>query len=219
MTQTIKIALADDHVMVRQSLAMALSADHKFEVIVQAENGKILLDQLALKRVDVVLLDLQMPVMNGWLALEKISAMYPSIKVVVVSMHFETVTLKDLISKGVRGFLPKNSDFQTLINAINEVNDLGYFFGGKISKSIVRELLITNEISPSYGIVTLNEKEKETLRLICLDKVPKEIAEEMKVTERTVDRYRSSLYKKTGTKTSAGLVLFALKNNFFVLAD
>jgi len=134
-------------------------------------------------------------------------------------MHFENVILKDLITKGVRGFLPKNSDFETLINAIYEVNDLGYFFSRKISKSIVRELLIANEISPKYGKVTLTEKEKETLRLICLDKVPKEIAEEMKVSERTIDRYRSCLYEKTGTKTSAGLVLFALKNNFFVLME
>jgi DNA-binding NarL/FixJ family response regulator len=213
MTQLIKIVIADDHILVRQSIALALQTNNKFQVTGQADNGKALLDLVKAKRPDVVILDLEMPVMNGWEALEHLRKNYPQCKVVVVSMHFDGLFIKDLVEKGARGFLPKNSDFETLINAIHEVNDLGYYFSKKISPNIVKELLMTNAITPMFLDTKLTERELDTLRLICADKGTKEIAVRLRVSDRTIERYKSILYEKTKTKTSAGLVLYALKNN------
>ncbi|HOZ87090.1 MAG TPA: response regulator transcription factor [Bacteroidia bacterium] len=213
MTEKVKIIIADDHNLVRQSISVALETQKGFKVVGQAENGKVLLDLVKKHRPDVVVLDLEMPVMNGWEALDQLKEHFPSCKVVILSMHFEGLLIKDLVVRGARGFLPKSSDFETLINAIYEVNDLGYFFSKKISNRIVQELLMSNTIDPSFRQFKLNEGEVDTLLMICEDKTNKEIALKLLVSERTVERHKTSLFKKTNAKTAAGLVLFALKNN------
>jgi DNA-binding NarL/FixJ family response regulator len=218
MTKKIKIIIADDHILVRQSIAVALQTNKKFEVVGQADNGRVLIDLVKQLSPDVIVLDLEMPVMNGWEAMEYLREHHPDCKIVVVSMHFDALFIKDLVEKGARGFLPKNSDFETLINAIHEVNDLGYFFSKKISPNIVKELLMSNAIEPVFLDTNLTDKEIDTLRLICTDKNTKEIAERLNVSDRTVERYKSSLYEKTKAKTSAGLVLYALKNNIVVIS-
>lgn len=217
MAEKIKVIIADDHILVRQSIAMALQTNKKFLVTGQADNGKVLLELVKIQKPDVVVLDLEMPVMNGWEAMDHLKKHHPSCKVVVVSMHFDGLFIKDLVEKGARGFLPKNSDFETLINAIHEVNDLGYFFSKKISPNIVKELLMTNAIEPMFRDTKLTEKEVDTLRLICTDRNTKEIALRLKVSDRTIERYKSNLYEKTKAKTSAGLVLYALKNNIITI--
>ena len=201
----------------RESLALALQTNVGFRIVGQAENGEQLLEIVRQRQPDVVLLDLDMPVMNGWQAMDHLKKNHPECKIVIVSMHFEGLYIKDLVEKGARGFLPKNSDFETLLNAIQEVSDLGYFFSKKISPKIVKELLMTNAIEPEFRLSQLTEKETETLKLVCSDKSNKEIAEELGLSERTVERYKSSLYEKTKARTSAGLVLYALKNNIVVL--
>lgn len=214
-TKKIKIAIADDHNLFRQSVAMALKMDPVFELVGQAENGKDLLDILGKNPVDVVLLDLEMPVMNGWKTQEHIKADYPHCKVVIVSMYFEELMIKELINNGARGFIPKDSDFETLISAIHEVNNSGYFFHKKISKSVVNELVESNNIQPVYNEVNLSDKEVEVLLEICKDKLNKEISETLFLSERTIERIKTNLFTKTDTQTNAGLVLFAIKNKFF----
>jgi DNA-binding NarL/FixJ family response regulator len=217
MSKKIKISIADDHNLVLQSIALALSSDPELQVVAQAVNGRELLDGMDKADPDVVLLDLQMPVLDGWETLGFLKKDYPHCKVVIVSMYFDELFIKDLVSRGAHGFLPKNADFETLISAIHEVHDLGYFFSGKINRSVVKELLAANTIHPRFSNEALTEKELETLRLICADKLNKEIAEILDVAERTVDRYRTALYEKTKTKTVAGLVLYALKNNLITV--
>jgi len=213
MTEKVSIIIADDHNLVRQSISVALETQKGFKVVGQAENGKVLLELVRLHKPDVVILDLEMPVMNGWEALDEIREHFPSCKVVILSMHFEGLLIRDLVVRGARGFLPKSSDFETLINAIYEVNHLGYFFSKKISSSIVQELLMSKVIDPSFRQFNLNEGEIDTLLMICDDKTTKEIAMKLEVSDRTVERHKTSLYRKTNAKTTAGLVLFALKNN------
>ena len=217
MAEKIKILIADDHTLVRQSIAMALEYDRAFTIIGQAENGKVLLDLVKKNVPDVILLDLDMPVMNGWETLDQLAKHYPKCKVVIVSMHFEGLLIKDLVKRGACGFLPKNSDFETLINAIHDVNEVGYFFSKKISTAIVKELVMSNSIQPTFSSVKLNDKELEILLMICNDKLMKEIADELSLSERSVERYKAELYKKTKSKTYAGLVLFAVKNNLLTV--
>src|SRR5690606_42023529 len=124
---------------------------------------------------------------------------------------------QDTLENRARGFLPKNSHFETLVNAIHDVNNVGYFFSKNISGTIVKELLMSRTITPSFNQFKLTDKESDALMLICQDKLTKEIACTMKVSERTIERYKTCLYEKTKAKTSAGLVLYALKNNMFTL--
>ena len=133
MKKKIKIAVADDHTLVRQSIALALETNENFEVIGQAGNGKTLLELLGKNLPDVIVLDLEMPIISGWEVMPLLKKSFPSCKIVVLSMHFDGLYIKDLVDRGAQGFLPKNSDFETLINAIYEVYDLGYFFSKKIS--------------------------------------------------------------------------------------
>ncbi|MBL7903342.1 MAG: response regulator transcription factor [Bacteroidia bacterium] len=217
MNDKIKIAIADDHTLVCQTYARALETDKRFKVVGTAENGKGLIDIIEKYKPDVILLDLQMPEMDGWATLDYIQENKIECKIIIVSMHLETTSIKDLTSKGVRGFLPKNTDFITLINAIHEVNNLGYFFDKKINLGIVKELIAAKTINPTFKSIHLTEKEIQTLILICKDKLTKEIASDMHVTDRTIERYKTHLYEKTRAKTSAGLLLFALKNNYFDL--
>lgn len=218
MSEKIKIVIADDHTLVRQSIAVALETCENFVVIAQAGNGKVLLDLIQVETPDVIILDLEMPVMDGWEVLPHLKVRFPDCKVVVVSMHFDGLYIKDLVDRGAQGFLPKNTDFETLINAIHEVHDLGYFFSKKISPVIIKELMMSRVIDPFFNETNLTDKELDTLRYICTDKNIREIANKMGVSERTVERYLSTLYEKTKAKTSAGLVLFAIKHNLMSIA-
>lgn len=213
----IKIVVTDDHNLFRQSVAMALKMDPAFELVGQAENGMELLNILNLKEVDVVLLDLEMPIMNGWKTLEHLKKDYAYIRVVIVSMHFEELMIKELVRAGARGFIPKNSDFETLLSAIHEVYNSGYFFDKKISKTVVSDLVSNNNIAPVFKLVDLDERELEVLLHICNDKLSKEIAEFMRISERTLERIKAGLFRKTETQTNAGLVLYAIKNKLINL--
>lgn len=216
-TNKIKVAIADDHTLVTESLARCLESDPKLKVVGTAENGKVLIEIIKKEKPDVVVLDLQMPVMNGWETLDYLRENKIDCKIIVMSMMLENASIKDLTAKGVRGFLPKNTDFETFINAIYEVNNLGYFFDKKINLNLVKELLDNKSIDPNFQVIELSEKEKETLIQICADNLTKEIAFNMKVTDRSVERYKTSLYEKTRAKTAAGLFLFALKHNYISL--
>jgi DNA-binding NarL/FixJ family response regulator len=209
--QKIKIVVADDHCLFRQSIARALETEPEFEVTGEVPDGKALLDYLAGNTADVILLDLEMPILSGWIALEKINHLFPETKVIIVSMHFEGVMIKELMSKGAKGFLPKNSDFEILVKAIHDVNSGGYFISKEFSEGLLRDSM---KYTPSLPLDdrSLTQKEIETLILICKDKLIKEIADELNVSERTVERYRSNIYEKTRAKTPAGLVMYALKN-------
>jgi DNA-binding NarL/FixJ family response regulator len=209
--QKIKIIIADDHSLFRQCIARALKAEPTFDVIAEAPNGQVLLDHLSDNKADVILLDLEMPVLSGWNALDIIQDKFPTSKVIVVSLHFEGVLIKELMSKGAKGFLPKNTDFDILIRAIHDVSGGGYFISKEFSEGLLKDGVKFNAMPPTDDR-RLTEKEKETLILICKDKLTKEIAEVLNVSERTIERYKSNIYEKTKAKTPAGLVFYALKN-------
>jgi DNA-binding NarL/FixJ family response regulator len=211
VNQKIKIIVADDHCLFRQSIARALKTEPAFDVIGEAPNGEALLDHLNDNKADVILLDLEMPVIGSWKILDTIQQKFPSSKVIVVSPHFENVLIKQLMSKGAKGFLPKNTDFDILIRAIYDVSSGGYFISKEFSEGLLKDG-VKLKVVPPADERGLSHKEKETLILICKDKLTKEIAEEMNVSERTIERYKSNIYEKTKAKTPAGLALYALKN-------
>ena len=214
-TDKIKIAIAEDQTLLRQAIVSTLLQDKRLSVVCEAENGKQLVDVVEKVKPDVIILDIEMPVMGGFAVLDHLKFHYPQAHVIIVSMHFDNLTIRELVQKGARGFVPKNSDFESLHNAIYEVMSSGYFFSKRISAHLVQELLQKDAISPTYVSSPLTDTELWLLNMICQDKLLKEIAEIMGVSERTVERYKTELYKKTRVKTSAGLVLFAIQYNLF----
>lgn len=219
LTNKVKIIIADDQTIVRQSISVALATQSDFDVIGQAENGKVLIELVSQNEPDVIILDLQMPVMDGWQAMDYLKVHHPLCKTVVLSMHLDIIVIKDLVSRGARGFLPKSSDFETLISAIYEVNEIGYYFSDKVSSSLVDELLSAHSIEPPSKELNLTAREVEVLMLICEDKNGKEIAEALYLSDEEIDRYKITLMMKTNSKTAAGLVLFALKNNLISIKN
>lgn len=211
MSKQIKIAIVDDHDLVCESFALALKTNNAFKVVATANNGKQLIELLSSTKPDIILLDLEMPIFNGWDTLEYLHKNLIPCRTIVVSMHFRTQWINDLASKGARGFLPKNIDLLTLTNAILEVNTVGYYFSSKVNKKLVSELVATNRIFPTFSSANLNPSEIQVLRLICQDKITKEIADSINSSVRTAERIRATLYEKTNTRTPAGLLLFALK--------
>jgi DNA-binding NarL/FixJ family response regulator len=201
--------------MVRQTIAHSLSHDRKLQIVFEAENGKVLIENLARYKPDVIILDIEMPVMNGFEVLDHLRTHYPEGRVVVLSMHFDNLVIRDLINRGARGLLPKNADFESLLSAIYEVMATGYFFSKKVNPHLVHELLEQKVILPTFQSGNLELHEAELIEHICRDKLNREIAELMNVSERTVERYKSRLYRKAGVKTSGGLVVYAMKNNYF----
>ncbi len=213
MNQTIKLAVVDDHHLFRKGLIALLKDFPEFEVIIEAENGEELLEQLKNKRVDVILLDLQMPVMDGIEATERLQNKYEGTKIIIITMHNEEGFINHLISKGANGFLLKNQDIEIVVDAINGVVENDFYFNDRISRALVKGLLSSNKIRPNFKEVNLSEREIEIIRLISKELTNKEIAEKLFVSVRTIDGHKERILQKTKAKNVIGIIMYAVKHN------
>lgn len=212
MSKKIRIIIAEAHRMLAEGLALALNCQEAISVCAVADDGRQLIAAISKYQPDVILLDLNMLVMSGWETLPIIKKNHPRCKVLIFSMYFQSLSFKELTAHGAHGFLSKSSDFQSLIAAIEEVFATGYFYDKKIKKTVVAELFLASLIKPQFKNAELSDMELAALLLICEDKVTKEIANDLHYSLRNATRLKSQLFTKTGTKTSAGLFLYALRN-------
>lgn len=208
----IRIGLAEDHELVRQGLVSLFEDEEGIEVVFDVENGALLLEELKVKEIDVLLLDLDMPVLNGYEALKVVRAKYSNVQTIILSMHYEKEFIAETISLGAKGFLPKNCDFDKLIVAIESVNQNGFYFDEKVSQTLVSEIL-HNELEDDAA--KLSEREIEVIELICKGRRNKEIADELHLSVRTVEGHRNRIAEKTKTGNIAELVIYAVKNKIF----
>lgn len=208
----IEIAIAEDHDLVREGLVSLFEDETNINVACHVSNGAKLLEYLDQKPVDVVLMDLDMPVMSGQEALKIITEKHPNVAVIILSMHYADDFIKQCIRHGARGFLPKSSSIDTVIEAIYAAIDQGYYFDDKVSKTLIYDLISSEDIKPVFKQDELTDREKEIVRMICLEKINKEIADELNISIRTVEAHRKSIYEKTNAKNVAGVVLYAIKN-------
>ena len=210
----IHIALLDDHRLFRQGIAFIL---HRlpYEVsIVEAATLAELLPQLATRLPDVLLLDLQLPDVDGLEATKRLLEQYPDLRIVVLSMHTDELMVAHMMKLGVRSYLPKDVDKELLQNAIAAVLSEGYYFTDIISKALVRGLHAPAKSQPSLGtpVPTLTPREKEVLKQICQGKTTGEIAKHLFISHRTVEGHRQNLLEKTNTTNAASLVLYAIRH-------
>lgn len=214
-TDKIKVALTDDHELVRAGLRQILEASGKIQIVFEASDGKELLEQLQKYTVDVVLLDLEMPGMGGQETLPEVVALYPNTKVVILSMHDSNAFIVDMMEKGAAGYLLKDMPPSEVVKAVETVKDEGLYFNAKVSRALLAGLPGSNVVIESKGNIreTLNDRERDVLRYICEEYTTNEIAEKMFLSPKTIEGYRKQLLEKTGVKNVAGLAIFAVRNN------
>lgn len=215
MHSKIRIVLAEDHTLVRQGFKELLQKHSRFEINGEAGNGRELLDLLKRIQTDIVLLDIEMPVMDGFEALKVIQLRYPKIKVIILSMHYNIAFIYDCMSSGALSCLNKNSMEDEMSDCIVKVFEEGMYLPPKISQ----ELLVYQSKIENNGFQKekLTPKEKEITIQLCNGKTEKEIAGELNVSQNTVHFHKSSIYRKTGSHNLADLIKYSFKHKIILL--
>lgn len=212
----IRIALTDDQLLFRQGLASLISSTDGLELVMQADNGIDCLEKLSSipDPPDIILMDMEMPGMDGIELNKALHNKYPSIKVIVLSVHANERLIAHMIEAGASGYLIKNCDKEELLGAIESVVSSGYHINTKVLKAIQAAAGKKNKTlkNVSHIDIDISEREKEILGLICKELSNAEIAEKLFISIRTVEGHRNNLLLKTGCKNTAGLVVFAIKN-------
>lgn len=203
----IKILLVDDHQIIIDGLKSLLKNSDEIVVSAKANNGKEALKILGLIDIDVVLMDIDMPVMNGIDSLKEIRKQGFSAKVIILSMHNEAGMIKSLINLGANGYLLKSSPQDELINAIKKVADGNSYFSSDVTLSLLNKSPQGNQ-----PIELLTDRETEIIRLIAEGFSNKEIGDKLFISHRTVDTHRTNIMKKLNVSNIAGLISYAIKN-------
>jgi DNA-binding NarL/FixJ family response regulator len=207
------VALVDDHELLRTGLVAIISSFEGFKVVMEANNGKQFIEKVKSKTPDIVLLDITMPVMDGYETSHWIKANLPQTKVLVLSMLENDTAIIRMLKNGARGYILKDSKPKIFKDALDSIRDSGYFINELVSNKLMH--YINHEEIYDGEAATLNslsENESTFLKWICTEKTYKEIAEEMCLSPRTIDTYRDNLFKKLDVKTRVGLAIFAIKN-------
>ncbi|MCQ2376110.1 MAG: response regulator transcription factor [Salinivirgaceae bacterium] len=206
----ITVALVDDHALFRNGLGTLLSNCPEFSVVIEASNGQEYLDKLASVQPDITLMDINMPVMDGITASQNALSLYPNLKIIALSMYDEDDYYYKLISAGVKGALLKDTEISEVVKSIHEVID------GKIIFSQEQLINVINN-HPHKEVEEdkpeLSRRELEVLQEICKGLSNQEIADELFISKRTVDKHRGNLLSKTGSRNTANLIMYAIKHN------
>jgi DNA-binding NarL/FixJ family response regulator len=209
---TKQIVIVDDHILIAKAIAQIINQSDEYNVIAELEHGKALQEYLQEKSIkpDIILLDISMPIMDGFETMLWLKTNHPEISVMVLSMQDDDQSLIKMIKNGARGYLLKNIQTQELFNALDKLSKNGSYFPEWVSSKI---LLNLNEQDASSSIVnSFSERELEFIKYTVTEMSYKEIAEKMFVSPRTVEGYRDSLFLKLDVHTRVGLAVFALKN-------
>lgn len=216
MPSTTYISLVDDHVLLRSGLAALINSFEGYRVLFEADNGQDFIRQIKPTQApDIVLLDVTMPLMNGYETAEWIRVNLPQTKILVLSMMENDNAIIRMLKLGAKGYILKDSKPLAFKEALNSIRDYGFYINDLISNKMLYYISKEKESDDSLNVdplVRLSPTEIEFLRLICSEKTHKEIAQAMYVSPRTVDSYRDTLFEKLGVTSRVGLVLFAIKN-------
>lgn len=211
-TGKITVIIADDHALFRAGVKTSLAKKDDIELIAEADNGLQLLNLLKKIVPDIILLDIQMPIMDGIQALYEIKKDYPHVKVLILSMHNDYSMISKLMEIGANSYLTKNSDSETIYHAIKTCYEQEFFFNELTNKALLTGLRTRRPEEGMPQDVTLTEKELQILKLMCEERSTKEIADVIDISPRTVEAIRDKLKTKIGAKTTAGLIMYAVKN-------
>ena len=207
--RTKSIALVDDHVLLRSGLAGMLK-ESGYQILFEADNGKDFIEKLKKgTEPDIVLLDINMPVMDGYATSAWIKTNYPEIKVLALSMYDDEDAIIKMLKNGARGYILKDSHPLELKAAIESLASKGFYYSEMVTGRLMRTIMDEDGKAVDES---LTEREIEFLKLASTEMTYKEIAEQMHLSPRTIDGYRDSLFEKLNIKSRVGLVLYAIKN-------
>src|SRR5687768_1989934 len=212
--EVIKVAIADDHKIFRKGVVLSLRPFTNIKFVQEAENGEELLQGIAASEPDVVLMDLRMPQKDGIETTKVLSKQYPHIYVLILSMHEDERFVSHLMENGANGYLLKNAEPQEIKKAITDVFEKGYYLNNFVNRILIKKAHSKQKALPSLSSdISISDKEKEVLQFICMEYTAQEIAQKMEISPRTVEAIKDRLMERFGSKNTAGLVFFAVKNN------
>lgn len=214
-TKEIKVGIVDDHQLFLSSVSLLIRSFPTFRVVIEAVNGDILLKQLpaAKEMPDILLMDVNMPVLNGYETTLKVLERHPDIKVVALSMKDDDLSIINMIKAGCCAYLLKGIHQNELERALLDINNFGYY-NSDISSHRLRKIMLKQQTEVKLHFT---DRELTFLQLACSDSTYKEIAAKMFLSERTIDGYRESLFEKLNVQSRVGMVLEALRREIVQL--
>lgn len=211
------IIIVDDHALFREGIKLLIENEGLGKVIGEAENGKQFLDLLKQTTPDLVIMDIEMPIMNGLEATKEALKIIPDLKILVLTMLNEKANYLDMVNAGALGFVLKTSGKAEFEKGINAVVNGESYISNQMLRRIIENMDEVKASKQNFAISQLTLREMETLNLLCKGLSINEIAESLFLSPKTVESHRSTLLKKTETKNTINLVLFAIKNKLVVL--
>lgn len=212
MVEDIKLGVADDHKLVRNGIVNLL-ASRGFNVVCQCDDGQQLLDYARSNPLDIVLMDLNMPVLNGWETTKALYDQCPKVKVIGLSMFDDDLSVLRIIRAGARGYLLKDAEPDELVRAIQEVHTSGFYHSDLVSDFLYRNYSGGSNAQEDLQGIALSDRELNFLKHCCSELTYKEIADRMNVSPRTVDGYREALFEKFRVRSRVGIVITAVKHH------
>jgi DNA-binding NarL/FixJ family response regulator len=208
------VAIADDHKIFRKGVILSLRPFTNIKFVLEAENGDELLNGIAEAEPDVVLMDLRMPGKDGIETTKLLSKQSPHIRIIVLSMYEDERFVSHMMENGANGYLLKNAEPQEIRRAIMDVYEKGYYLNTFVNRILLKKAHAKQKVIPSLNNeITLSDKERDVLKFICMEFTAQEIAQKMEISPRTVEAIKDRLMERFGSKNTAGLVFFAVKNN------
>lgn len=205
-----RVIIADDHSLFRQGLKLILTELNNIEVIADVPNGKELIEIAGILEPDLIIMDINMPFLNGIEASKILARDHPEIKILVVSMYGDEQYYNSVIENGVKGFILKDADNSELKTAVRDILNGKTYFSQELLLRLIR-----NKQTPAN--INLTSREQEILELICQGLGTAEISAKLFLSDRTIENHKANLFAKTGCKNSLSLVIFAFKNNLVSL--
>lgn len=202
-----KIFLTDDHAILLGGLVKILSAEETFEVVGTAGSVGETLDELTRKSPDLLITDYNLPDDDGLTLVRRVKQKYPKMKIIVLSMHDEGHLIKEILKEGIDGYILKKDSQDELVNAVYAVKNDKVYLSSDVNTMLMKGLNGNQEQK------LLTDREREILKLIAKEYTNKQMAEELFISERTVETHRKNIFRKTGTNNLVGLIKFAYANN------
>lgn len=207
-----KVALVDDHTLLSQAIGNLVDGFEEFQTEGIFKNGQDLLTALKGEKInpEIILMDVNMPVLNGIETTKILTTDYPTIKVLALSVEEEETTIIQMLKAGARGYLSKDIQKDVLWHALKTTLDTGFYHSPNVTQA-----LLGNMTKKNNDLDELKEREIEFIQLACTDMTYKEIADKMFLSPKTIDNYRDAVFAKLNIKNRVGLVLFAIKSGIY----
>jgi two-component system response regulator NreC len=208
----IRLLLTDDHQLITEGISSLLADVEDIEITGVCHNGKEALDAIRNVSIDVLLLDIDMPVMNGLECAKQALIEFPYLKIAMLSMHDKRAMIEEFITLGVKGYFLKTVDKEDLVAGLRKIAGGGEFFPAEVVRALLQKQPVATVATQSPVLASLSARENEVLKLIAHGKSNKEAAAELFISPRTVDTHRTNLMRKLEVHNVAGLVRFAFQN-------